>query len=265
AVGYFTYKTSEKPTSTAQITPIIAFPHISTYICNAPGNSASMYTGDRVELKYWDGEKYQDEFPAGVSIGWFMIQSCYANGSISKNAKRFYSIRDFNNHAEPRSIALRNQQDGKVVAIGFEDANFNTEPGGSRNGNFGDAVFYLDCGDGESIETGGVPDLPETDIKEEDIHYSVSGVLAFEDNWPHKGDYDMNDVIVSYKREIYKSILTKKVTKLIDTFIAEHNGGLQANGFGYQLTGIPSSTIRQVSIETGGLVSRFMNGQTQEP
>lgn len=265
SVGYFTYKTSEKPTSTTQIAPVIAFPHISTYICNSPGNNASMYTGDRVELKYWDGEKYLDEFPAGISIGWFMIQSCYANGNISKNAKRFYSIRDFNSNAEPRSIALKNKQDGKVVAIGFEDANFNTEPGGSRNGNFGDAVFYLDFGDGEAIETGGVPDLPETDIKEEDIHYSASGVLAFEDNWPNKGDYDMNDVIVSYRREIYKSVLTQKVTKLVDTFIAEHNGGLQANGFGYQLTGISSSTIRHISIEAEGVGSKFMNGQTQEP
>ena len=61
-VGYFTYPTDQKPTDISQVTPIIAYPRISTAVCNSSSTAGSMYTGDRVELKYWDGTKFVNEF-----------------------------------------------------------------------------------------------------------------------------------------------------------------------------------------------------------
>ena len=31
-----------------------------------------------------------------------------------------------------------------------------------------------------------------------EISYVVKGSLAYEDNWPDKNDYDMNDVVIYY-------------------------------------------------------------------
>ena len=263
-VGYFTYPTNQKPTEADQITPIIAYPRISTAVCNSSSTAGSMYTGDRVELKYWDGTKFVDEFPAGVSIAWFLIESSFnqKTSEVLNNKRTFYSIRNLNKSKEHRTIALKNKS-GEVVAFGMEDAT-NFEPtDNTRKGNFGDAVFYLDFSDGSSIETGGVEELPDAPI--ENIHTSYKGVLSFEDFWPSKGDYDMNDMIVEYKRDIHKSILTNKVEKIIDTFIPKHDGANWQNGFGYQLTGISNSDIKKITIESGGIVSQFMEGKDREP
>ena len=266
-VGYFTYPTDQKPTDISQVTPIIAYPRISTAVCNSSSTAGSMYTGDRVELKYWDGTKFVNEFPAGVSIAWFLIESSYNQGTkeIMNNKRTFYSIRDLNKSKEHRTIALKNKS-GEVVAFGMEDAT-NFEPTGdnTRKGNFGDAVFYLDFSDGSAIETGGVEELPDKSIDNKEIYNSFKGVLSFEDFWPSKGDYDMNDMIVEYKREIYKSVLTSKVVKVIDTFVPKHDGANWQNGFGYQLTGIANSDIKKITVESGGIVSQFMEGQDREP
>ncbi len=148
----------------------------------------------------------------------------------------------------------------------MEDAT-NFEPTGdnTRKGNFGDAVFYLDFSDGSAIETGGVEELPDKSINDKEIYNSFKGVLSFEDFWPSKGDYDMNDMVVEYKREIYKSVLTSKVVKVIDTFVPKHDGANWQNGFGYQLTGIANSDIKKITVESDGIVSQFMEGQDREP
>lgn len=264
-VGYFTYPTNQKPTDVSQITPIIAFPRISSKICNSGTTVGGMYTGDRVDLKYWDGEKFVKEFPAGVSIAWFLIESSYNQNTsaILNNNCTFYSIRDLNRSKEHRTIALKNQS-GQVVAFGMEDAtNFTPTKNNTRRGNFGDAVFYLDFTDGNSVETGGIEELPEAPLG--DIYTSFKGVLAFEDLWPSKGDYDMNDVVIEYKRDIYKNIITSKVVKIVDTFTPKYDGANNSNGFGYQLTGIPDSDISNISIESDGVASKYMEGKDREP
>ena len=263
-VGYFTYPTNQKPTDVSDLTPIIAYPRISTAVCNSTTTAGSMYAGDRVELKYWNGTELVDEFPAGTSIAWFMMESSFnqSNSGIRNNKRTFYSIRELNNSGEHRTIALKDKS-GQIVAFGMEDAtNFNPIDN-TKQGNFGDAVFYLDFSDGKSIETGGVEELPDTPLG--DLYTSSKGILAFEDYWPDKGDYDMNDMVVEYKRDIYKSALTAKVQKIVDTFIPKHNGGTTQNGFGYQLTGISNSDIIKVTIESEEITSQFMEGQTLEP
>lgn len=263
-VGYFTYPTNQKPTDISQVTPIIAYPHISNTVCNS-SSTAGLYTGDRVELKYWNGTEFVDEFPAGTSIAWFMMESSFnQNGSkVVNNHRTFYSIRALNASGEHRTIALKDKT-GQVVAFGMEDAtNFKPLGDDTKQGNFGDAVFYLDFSDGESIETGGVENLPDKPL--EDLYTSFKGVLSFEDYWPAKGDYDMNDMVIEYKRDIYKSVVTDAVQKIVDTFVPKYNGATIQNGFGYQLTGIANSDIQKVTIESDGITSQYMEGQTLEP
>ncbi|GCB33502.1 LruC domain-containing protein [Bacteroides faecalis] len=263
-VGYFTYPTNQKPTDASNITPIIAYPRISTTVCNSSSTAGSMYTGDRVELKYWNGTEFVDEFPAGVSIAWFMLDSSFDrnNSKILNNKRTFYSIRELNNSGEHRTIALKDKS-GQVVVFGMEDATNFAPTDNTKQGNFGDAVFYLDFSDGKSIETDGVEDLPDAPLG--DLYTSSRGILSFEDYWPAKGDYDMNDMIIEYKRDIYKNVLTGKVQKIVDTFVPKHNGATTQNGFGYQLTGISNSDIVKITIESEGITSKFMEGQKLEP
>ena len=57
-VGYYTYPKNETPEEN-KITKIIVFPNITRT------DQASIFSRDQVELKYWDGTQFQDEFPAG--------------------------------------------------------------------------------------------------------------------------------------------------------------------------------------------------------
>ena len=66
SVGYFSYPTGQEPQNASEVQRIIAFPS-ATSIAHK-GATGALVSGDRVLLKYWDGEKFHDEFPAGVTI-----------------------------------------------------------------------------------------------------------------------------------------------------------------------------------------------------
>ncbi len=73
----------------------------------------------------------------------------------------------------------------------------------------------------------------------------IKGSLVFEDSWPSKGDYDMNDVVVDYQ---FKNI-TNAHNQLVETFATftlKASGASYNNGFGFQLAtnDIPSSAIQ---------------------
>ena len=58
--------------------------------------------------------------------------------------------------------------------------------------------------------------------------------MAFEDNWPSKGDYDLNDVVVKYNSVL--SYNTKnQVLSTEDSFTAWWAGAVYLNSFIYQL------------------------------
>ena len=77
-----------------------------------------------------------------------------------------------------------------------------------------------------------MPEVPG--IADEDNYHVVNGTLAFEDLWPSQGDYDMNDVVVTYKSTVYKNVLSNRATKVVDRFTLAHVGGTLPCGFGYQ-------------------------------
>ncbi len=74
------------------------------------------------------------------------------------------------------------------------------------------------------------------------------GTLAFEDSWPSKGDYDMNDVVVDYQ---FKNILNanEKLVETYATFVLKASGAGYNNGFGFQFK---NNTINQSDITVSG-------------
>ncbi|MBN2615045.1 MAG: LruC domain-containing protein [Bacteroidales bacterium] len=75
---------------------------------------------------------------------------------------------------------------------------------------------------------------------------AYTGTLAYEDLWPYKGDYDFNDIVVSYDFAITKDD-QEKVQTINATFILYAFGASYHNGFGFQLPGVNPDQIISVT------------------
>lgn len=71
-------------------------------------------------------------------------------------------------------------------------------------------------------------------FKNYSVNYKAGGsTLAFEDNWPQKGDYDFNDVVIKY-RYLVVSNAKNLVTKVEADYTLVATGATYINGFGVQ-------------------------------
>lgn len=81
-----------------------------------------------------------------------------------------------------------------------------------------------------------------------------SGTLAFEDNWPSKGDYDLNDIVVNYKINRVTNA-ANNVVEVIATFVARASGAGFRDAFGFQLDNIDPNKIVSVTGNKVGKVA----------
>lgn len=54
--------------------------------------------------------------------------------------------------------------------------------------------------------------------------------VSFEDLWPHKGDYDVNDVVVDFRHNVVTNA-QNRVVDIRSTYVYRAHGGSQTNGF----------------------------------
>lgn len=255
-IGFYTYNLNSPPTSASQIQTIyIAFPNYS--LVNSGGN---MRSGDKVKL---------GTFPAGTGIGWVLIADGFniSTGSVVTTRQHFYSNPAFNPEANPtlrQHNVLLFDPVRKRFLIGFEDIRRDSQ---SCDNDFNDAIFYVTSNpitavqytnmplvNPNLIDTDGdtVPDVmddyPNDPTKAFNNYYpgrNMKGGLAFEDLWPQKGDYDFNDMVLSY----YINQITNAQNRVVEiqgTFTVEAIGAGFKNGFGIQL-GVPPSAIQSVT------------------
>jgi len=242
AVGYFTYPTGTTPTLNS-IQKILAFPNASPISKISEGKRAgALLCGHEVKLKYWNEttQQFEDEFPAGVTIGWCLEGASFKDGTVKREAYAGtrYSYSSLNTDNEQRVVALRDGSTDQIVAIGFED---------KIDLDYCDATFYLKIANPGSIDTEA-PELPSVDPPST-VNNTTTGILAFEDLWPSRGDYDMNDVMVEYKSTLYQNALTGKAYKIVDEFIPLHSGGSLTSGFGYQLYKLGQEGARSIQVD----------------
>ncbi len=251
SLGYFSYPTNNPPTSAAAITNLkVIFPNVSFY-----NSGGGLHTGDKVLL---------GSFPAGTTIGWFLVPDGWTTPQnvVSERSSDLpirYSNRNFNTFTTAsyrNHMALLADPARELILMGFEDLN---RPNGDND--FNDAIFYVTTNSFSAIETNNIahtsnhaPDtdhdgIPDTeDAAPNDPSYAfVShgpsaneyGTLAFEDAFPSKGDYDMNDMVINYNFE-ERSNAAHKVTQLRATLILKAMGASYRNGFGFELPIAPS-------------------------
>jgi len=72
------------------------------------------------------------------------------------------------------------------------------------------------------------------------------GTLAFEDLWPSKGDYDMNDLVVGYQYRVVTNA-QNKVVDIKPKFYVRAAGASLGNGFGFQIDGVLPGQVASVT------------------
>lgn len=111
---------------------------------------------------------------------------------------------------------------------------------------FNDMTFMISANPSAAIIPPVVIDKDPEPVTQTENRF---GVLAYEDNWPGEGDYDLNDVVVKYNSEttyVYESASTY-VSKTEDTFTLIHSGATFRNSFSIKYDIAPSK-VRSVTV-----------------
>lgn len=256
SLGYYYYKEGEKPESLYKANVIMLFPNTQDGLWSkAQGDAAKKCAGinplTAVQLKYYPNiaqgsqEGGTTKFPAGYKIGFVLATNAWSNSIEGYWKSTYYraatsngfSIEDggWRPYKTPRTAVYRY---GDWVMTSFEDNN--------QDWNFSDVVITL-----KSNPTGAITDIPKVDPDEPITTTALKGVYAFEDLWPNKGDYDMNDVVVRYDYE--KSIGTDNGIQA-ETFIFKvfENVANNSNGLAFRLKGNGSIKSYSLAIRKAG-------------
>ncbi len=253
ALGYYYYKTGTTPDINS-IPKYVIFPNVSQK-GDDPFNGHNLWNapldrGTKVRLKFF-GEDYKaekplDQFAPGYTIGWFLIADAFSKSKgVDVNKPIYYSNKSLNK-GEDRCITLYDKRSQKII-VGFEDGE-----SGRHDRSYEDVLFYIESDPIKAIIDPENPDVPSIDgdgeIVYPDVTMKKSGTLAFEDLWPSQGDYDLNDVVLTYQ-----STLTfdkdNKIVKIEDVFTPINDGAGVQSSFGYQLDGVRGTDIKDVLIE----------------
>lgn len=265
-LAYYTYPTGNPPTQSSGGTSAGGIDQVTMVFPNASGigSGGGLRSGDKVKL---------GTFNAGTTIAFVLLQNSWTGNGINLSAQGFYSDSQLNPEStsalRKHSIVLYDDVH-KLYLFGFEDTN-RESPAANPNGyvsdnDFNDIVFYASSNPISGISNSGVPPIDKSGDSDGDGVLDVYDAfpndatrayiycypspttfaqLAFEDNWPAKGDYDMNDLVVNYRYTFIANAQTQIVTMQGDFNIAAAGASFK-NGFGLQLP-FDASTVKSVT------------------
>lgn len=265
---YYKYNSATPPTSVSQIDTLYAiFPNTS--FVNSGGGLVS---GNKVKI---------GTFAPGTTIGWAIIANGYNGTAITSGAGIYYSNAalnpETNVNLKKHCILLNDVNRGKFL-LSFEDLN---RAAGADN-DFNDAIFYVTSNPVEGFKIANVPlpaytvldadgdgvtdnfdDFPNDPSKAFNNYYPSAtsvGTLAFEDNWPYKGDYDFNDMVIDYQYNVISNA-QNQVVQIKAMITPKAIGASFHSGFGFQLP-VASNQVASVSGSDlrHSLVTRNANG-----
>lgn len=203
-------------------------------------NQRTIPAGKKVQLLYWDGEKYTKVFPKGIRIGWVMIQQAFDGYKLNRttlNDIQYYRFSTGNMNQD------RGVKDNQVITRWCEEFNCNIAGVENRikgkdrawDGDYNDVLFKITAtpkakpsvdippvGDGSGDEEPNIEECKQY------------GTLAFEDMHPHKGDWDHNDFVADYTYSLEYNKETGKVCALALEFDVRALGAGRKSGFGIE-------------------------------
>jgi len=255
SLGYYSYPTNNPPHSVNEINNLnIIFPNVSF-----PGGGGNLHTGDKV---------YLGLFPAGVTVAWFLVPDGWSPSipgvDDSQHPTRF-SDKELNTFTSPEyqsHVVQLVDPNRELLLLGFEDLD---RPGGDNDIN--DAIFYVTAtpftavnrdnmaetringsdqdGDGIPDNSDDAPTDPSYAFKSFTPSKTSNGTLTFEDFFPTKGDYDLNDLVVDYNVEEHLNAANKVVEIKFHLTLRAMGAGFR-NGFGIELP-VPASNVLSVT------------------
>lgn len=248
-VAYYTYQEGES-VDIATIKKTILIPRSNRH---APDH----LVGEQIMLKYWNKEtsRYEDEFPKGTRIGWILLG--YYNMNNWRDGKPNvyrYSNPAFNKDHEQRSVLLSDPELDNCFFMSMED---------NIDMRFNDVQFAIMASTSSSVESP--PSIPD-EVNKGEISHVVKGSLAFEDNWPKQGDYDMNDVVLYFSSTVVKDTEKGNLVRTTTTFTPVNNGATFTNGFGFQLDSVDTKKVSSIRIsQEGNIISESFEVGTNKP
>ncbi|WP_431126005.1 LruC domain-containing protein [Flagellimonas flava] len=237
ALGYYSYPVGDAPATVDDITAHhIIFPNVSMV-----GSSGGLVPGDRV---------YLGRFQPNTVISWFVVANGWTGSGVGDGNGIYYSEPSFNpenTNLNTHMVQLYDSARG-INFLAFEDLRRDQ----GSDDDFNDAVFYARANPVESIElTNVVALIPANDEDGDGVNdeldefpfdvnkafnnfsttANLTGVLAYEDLWPSQGDYDFNDLVVTYNYNLITNA-SNLITRIEANYTIDNIGGSLQNGFG---------------------------------
>lgn len=268
-LAYYVLDKNDSAPTNAPTKLTIAFPNT---------NSNELTSGDAIQLQYFDKKngEWTKDFPANCKIGFVLLVDAFKNKKIEENIQAVYSDKKYNSY----EIKKSGDMDGSIRAdvphmfafmaddklvLSFEDMPWhgNRKVNQPAHGDFRDDIFTITANPISALP----PVEPGTDPEEGDkvdLTISSAGILAFEDNWPNKGDYDMNDVMFSYQRTLnmkMEDLGIYQVLSIDEVYTFMNNGASFTNAFGYEIGG----KVKRDDVEVTITTDKPGNGQVLDP
>ena len=227
-LGYYYYTDGNKPTKPTDINIIMLFPNtqdgewaraVEKKLVDY--NGIGVNRGDVVQLMYYPNIANNDKtgatkvFPKGTRIGFILkTQGWAAQGNkysilcLDDKGKDKYWSNKYNtwcSTTDGLSVGKQvNNEKIKVPIVNGESRGAKFSYKTASGDNF-TIISFEDAMDDKDFDdlifalkpVGVFAPLPEIADKKS----STNGVYAFEDKWPSKGDYDLNDAIIDAKHE----------------------------------------------------------------
>lgn len=232
SLGYYFYPQGKAPADFNAIQKYIIFPNTSV-AGNEPYGNSMQFSGHNapvskmttVQLLYVDystgGTTFSKYFPKDLEIGFFALKKGWIpnwTGGINLSDSQFiYTDLAGNNNGA--AYFIRKDAEGYAV-YGAEC---------DKDTSFDDIMFTVQSSPAEGLaytvakipDSPSTPDPEEPEDDDEDFEYHVKNeyyrTYCFEDLWPVRGDYDMNDVVIDHRIRVYTDY-SNKVLRVYDDF-----------------------------------------------
>lgn len=256
-LGYFVFDTDNPPATKDDINAhVVVFPNTSV------ADVGEMQEGDSIDLSV--------QLTAGQTLAFFIISNGWGwEGSYNNIpwlggwGTPFYSYPALNPEASAdnrrHNVAFLDTEN-EFLVLGFEDI---YRPTGDND--FNDLIFTVEVT--PFIAVDGVNEDGTTDskyevlVQENNEDVTVTTVypssnsyatIAFEDNWPLKGDYDFNDVVWRYK--VTEQLNGQRELKnLTVDYTLQAMGAGYSNGYAVKLPNVLPANVASTTLTRNGV------------
>ncbi len=275
SLAYYLHSSSSLPIKRNEVNETIIFPNTSF---EGSRRSPALSHGDSIFL---------GQISAGNELGFTLVSNGWTGSEVNKNKDEdwiFYSHKGLNSEPENANqlnghvISLKSISD-ELIILGFED--IQRERSGCDH-DFNDLIIAIRATPFDAVDLTTIFDIATPNDSDGDgvvdsndqfpndpnkafVRYypsqNGSATLAWEDNWPKKADYDLNDLVVYYQTAEHLSPSGQLLEVEIDIEFAARGAAFD-NGFAWHLDNVSSSSV--VHFDNNGELISWWQWQGEE-